>query len=453
MKKRIAAMAVLSMLLLCRSVPAEDTPVAFEETGIRIDLEDVLAASSNYVDVTEIGIVSRDPFVAYLTLDYYAIDKEILNELIDHFDSYSEEMQGDIRQLTTGIRKDLADVVVTDIQDQDALIRMIFGELPEGVSIQEFGEFEPYRYYVVSKPGFDEPEDYESFTEYDMSPDEVREAYEMLRGDTETVRAAFIGQLQTAELFAPVDPEAGLPGQILSFETTDIDGNVVTSEDLFKDNQITMVNIWGTWCHNCVGEMAELVEMHTRLREKGCGIVGVEWEREPIDTMTDEIRAFLEEQGINYPNVIIPEDNEIFDQVSGFPTTFFVDSEGRILTYPISGARVDQYEVTVDQLLSGEEVDLPTDAGSIRNDAGEYRVIVYDMDGNPVEGAVIQLCDDVTCAFQLTDAEGIAVFNVEEQKVYDIHVLMAPEGCAPDEGEYKTLDTFSDVNIFLKKAS
>lgn len=182
MKKRIAAMAVLSMLLLCRSVPAEDTPVAFEETGIRIDLEDVLAASSNYVDVTEIGIVSRDPFVAYLTLDYYAIDKEILNELIDHFYSYSEEMQGDIRQLTTGIRKDLADVVVTDIQDQDALIRMIFGELPEGVSIQEFGEFEPYRYYVVSKPGFDEPEDYESFTEYDMSPDEVREAYEMLRG-------------------------------------------------------------------------------------------------------------------------------------------------------------------------------------------------------------------------------------------------------------------------------
>ena len=44
-------------------------------------------------------------------------------------------------------------------------------------------------------------------------------------------------------------------------------------------------------------------------------------------------------------------------------------------------------------------------------------------------------------------------FSVEEQKVYDIHVLMAPEGYAPDDGVYNTLDTFSDVNIFLEKAA
>ena len=81
------------------------------------------------------------------------------------------------------------------------------------------------------------------------------------------------------------------------------------------------------------------------------------------------------------------------------------------------------------------------------------RYIVYDMDGNPVEGAVIQLCDEVTCAFQPTDASGIATFSVEEQKVYDIHVLMAPEGYAPDDSVYKTLDTYSDVNIFLEKAA
>lgn len=30
---------------------------------------------------------------------------------------------------------------------------------------------------------------------------------------------------------------------------------------------------------------------------------------------------------------------------------------------------------------------------------------------------------------------------------------MAPEGYAPDDGVYKTLDTYSDVNIFLEKAA
>jgi len=453
MRKLIVTLLALSLLLCGLSALAEGAPMVFEETGIRIDFEDVVEISSNYVDLVEPGIISRDPYVAYVCLDYYAMDKELLNELSDNYDTYDEEMQGNIRQLATGIRKDLANVVVTDVEDQDTLVQILYGELPEGVEFKEFGELESYRYYVVTKPGFEEPEDYESFAEYGLTPDEVREAYEALQADTEAVRAAFIDCLQTAELFAPIDTAAGLPGQILSFETTDLDGNAVSSADLFKDNQITMVNLWGTWCHNCVGEMAELAEIHTRLQEKGCGIVGVEWEREPIDTMTDSIKAFLEEKGTNYPNVIIPQNNAIFDQVTGFPTTFFVDSEGKILTIPISGAKVGEYERTVELLLNGEKVDAVTDAGAAKNDRGEYRVIVYDLDGNPVEGALIQLCDDVTCAFQPTDAEGIATFSVEEQKAYDIHVLMVPEDFAPDEGEYKTLDTYSDVNIFLKKAA
>ena len=128
-----------------------------------------------------------------------------------------------------------------------------------------------------------------------------------------------------------------------------------------------------------------------------------------------------------HPNVIIPEDNEILSRVSGFPTTFFVDSEGTILTYPISGAMVEAYEPTVDQLLAGEAVDTVAGAGAISNDSGEYRVILYDMDGNPVEGAVIQLCDETTCAFQPTDANGVAAFSVEEQKVYDIHAGIEPD--------------------------
>ena len=137
---------------------------------------------------------------------------------------------------------------------------------------------------------------------------------------------------------------------------------------------------------------------------------------------------------------------------SGTGSGFFVDSEGTILSLPISGAMVDAYEPTVDQLLAGEAVDTANNAGVIKNDSGEYHVIVYDMDGNPVEGAFIQLCDQTTCAFQPTDAEGVATFSVGEQKVYDVHVLAAPEDYAPDEAIYKTLDTFSDVNIFLEKA-
>ena len=453
MRKLIITLLTLSLMLCCLSAQAESTPMAFEDIGISLDFGNVQEVSSNYMDLWEMGVLSYEPFLGAMNLQYYALDREFITGMFTHFYDFDEEMQADLIQMQSDISTDLADVIVTDMLDADTLVNTMWGgELPEGLEIKEFGVAEPYHYFVITKQGFVEPEDKTPFEENGVTPEEVHETYEALGADMEAVRAAFIECLENAELYVPVDPDADLPGQVLSFETTDIDGNAVSSADLFKDNKITMVNVWGTWCHNCVGEMEELAEIHTRLQEKGCGVVGVEYEQKSIDTMTDEVRAFLEEKGVNYPNVILPEDNEILNGVSGFPTTFFVDSEGMILTYPISGAMVEAYEPTIDQLLAGEAVDTVAEAGAITNDNGEYHVIVYDMDGNPVEGAVIQLCDEVTCAFQPTDASGIATFSVEEQKAYDIHVLMAPEGYAPDDSVYKTLDTYSDVNIFLQKA-
>ena len=69
----------------------------------------------------------------------------------------------------------------------------------------------------------------------------------------------------------------------------------------------------------------------------------------------------------------------------------------------------------------------------------------------PVEGAMIQLCTADTCSLGKTDAEGVAVFQQPEGE-YEIHVLKAPEGYAADETVYKTLPTYSDVNITLKPA-
>ena len=39
-----------------------------------------------------------------------------------------------------------------------------------------------------------------------------------------------------------------------------------------------------------------------------------------------------------------------------------------------------------------------------------------------------------------------------EQKVYDIHVLQVPEGYREDTQSYKTLEAYSNVDIFLQKA-
>jgi hypothetical protein len=83
--------------------------------------------------------------------------------------------------------------------------------------------------------------------------------------------------------------------------------------------------------------------------------------------------------------------------------------------------------------------------------AAAYEVLVSDGAGKPVAGAVIQFCSDTECIMGTTDEKGIASFN-REAGSYTVHVLKVPEGYAADEGIYKTLETFSDVNVTLKKA-
>ena len=453
MKKLITAIIALSMLLTCLSGLAEGVPTAFNKTGIRIDMQKILDSTPNLLDYADAGIIHRDPFVAFMHLDYYALTNDAYSQLTKQFSGASKETLSLASHIVSTCCANIACVITTDAPDADTAIQFVFGELPEGAQILELGEADGYRSFAVLSPVQAPSVNYDDFAEIDVDPQTVRQDQDALLADIENVRATFVDCLKTAELYAPDDPYAGLIGQVISFETTDVDGNPVTSDALFRDNRITMVNLWGTWCVHCVNEMETLVALHTRLREKGCGIVGIEWEKAPIDTMADEIHAFMEEKGINYPSVIMPEDNPIFHGVTGYPTTYFVDSAGRILTYPIVGAMVDQYEPTVERLLAEGAAEATADAGAVKNDGGAYRVIVRDRDGNPVEGAVIQLCDDAVCAFQTTDAEGVATFNVEAQKVYDVHVLQAPEGYAADEGEYTTLDTFSDVNIVLEKAS
>ena len=452
MKKLITALIALSMLLCCLSGLAEDAPEVFENTGVSMAFRDILDASRNHMEWGESSIVNRDPFVAFVYLDYYAMPETAMAELYEQYKGGDEQTREAIRNIVDSACCSLAIILVTDDAAPDAALEILFGEPGEGDEVVELGAVGAYRYFAVLPPLQAAAVQYDDFAAYGIDPQTVRMDEEALLADMSRARDAFVEALGTAELTGPLDPDAGLVGQTLRFETTDVDGNPVTSEALFRDNRITMVNLWGTWCGHCVDEMEELARIHTRLREKGCGVVGVEWEKEPIDTIVEDIHAFMEEKGMNYPSVLMPEENEILNGVDGYPTTFFVDSEGTILTYPIVGALVDQYEPTVEKLLADGEADAETDAGAEESDGGAYRVIVSDPDGNPVEGAMIQFCDDVTCAFQPTDAQGMARFSVEAQKVYEVHVLVAPEGYAPDETVYSTQDTFSDVNIVLERA-
>ena len=56
--------------------------------------------------------------------------------------------------------------------------------------------------------------------------------------------------------------------------TKDINGKDFTSKD-FEKYDLTMVNVFATWCTACVKEIPDLVEVQNEMKSKGVNIVGV----------------------------------------------------------------------------------------------------------------------------------------------------------------------------------
>jgi len=70
-------------------------------------------------------------------------------------------------------------------------------------------------------------------------------------------------------------PESNFAGSFTNFETTLLTGETVT-QDVFADYDMTVVNVWATWCNPCISEMPELAQLDEALPENvniiTCGI-------------------------------------------------------------------------------------------------------------------------------------------------------------------------------------
>ena len=128
-----------------------------------------------------------------------------------------------------------------------------------------------------------------------------------------------------------------------NLQTVDIDGKEFSGKD-FSDYDLTMVNVFATWCSPCVQEIPDLAEIQKEMKGKGVNIIGV-----VTDTVdqTGENQEALEKAKLirerskaEYP-FLIPDKSNFNGRLSGiqaFPETFFVDKKGQIVGETYSGS-------------------------------------------------------------------------------------------------------------------
>lgn len=142
------------------------------------------------------------------------------------------------------------------------------------------------------------------------------------------------------------DPYVEKLGAKFEFTTTDLDGNTVSSADLFSQNKATLVNVWTTWCVPCIGEMEELQAIHTLMQKNGGGVVGM-----LMDDDLDAARALITAYGITYPVILAPDNMDDFMHIDVFPTSLFFARNGTMAEEPIAGVRVERYITVLNDLL------------------------------------------------------------------------------------------------------
>lgn len=142
------------------------------------------------------------------------------------------------------------------------------------------------------------------------------------------------------------------PTPMPPFTTTDLEGNTVT-EKIFAGKDVTVVNVWGTYCGPCISEMPELGEWAREMPDN-VQLIGIVCDVTEEGGETLELaKTILQEADAEFPCLAVSGDlSWLLYSVQGVPTTFFVDGEGRIVGRAILGAYVEQYQARVEELLN-----------------------------------------------------------------------------------------------------
>ena len=324
MKKIIALMLTLSLILTGLSLAVADDPdeipgtVEMPYAGLRF-VPPELYRNTIGQNFTE-GVFPINDTIYYAYWIYGAMTVDELNAL------YEDPANAPNRNLI-----DLFYVFSIGGGMSFDELNIALGEPLMAECAREIGKVGDYTFYIYMEgPNQDFANEIDPI---------YREEYLALAGAVDEIAVAFT-------CYQPLDRYAGLIGSKVEFTATDLDGNPVSSADLFAQNEITMVNIWATWCGPCIGELAELQEIHTRMQEKGCGIVGL-----LDDEDLDAARSLVAENGVAYPIILAPDNLDDVFPFDAYPSSFFVGRDGTILAAPVVGADVDAYESTLDSLL------------------------------------------------------------------------------------------------------
>lgn len=144
------------------------------------------------------------------------------------------------------------------------------------------------------------------------------------------------------------------------FTSVTLDGTEVT-RDILKGNKVTMVNVWGTYCPPCIGEMPDLQKISEDFEKDGVKVVGIVIDvydyyiNETDSEMVAKAKEIIGGTGVKYQNILTSQSliDSGLGSIYAVPTTYFFDENGNLLGDGYEGARsYEEWSTVINGFLS-----------------------------------------------------------------------------------------------------
>jgi len=116
------------------------------------------------------------------------------------------------------------------------------------------------------------------------------------------------------------------PSLAPDFAVPDLAGQAVRLSGL--RGKVVLLNLWTTWCPPCREEMPSMEKLYQRLRDRGFVLLAVSQD----EAGKQAVEPFVRDLGLTFPVLVDPE-HQVGDryQVWGYPESFIIDREGRVV--------------------------------------------------------------------------------------------------------------------------
>ena len=151
--------------------------------------------------------------------------------------------------------------------------------------------------------------------------------------------------------------EASDGGSLGEFSMEDVNGETYTQE-MFADHDLTMINVFITWCSPCIREIPDLEKLSKEMEDQGVQVVGIVLDvaGNADEETIEKAKLLAEKTGAAYP-FLIPDAGYLNGRLAGIsavPETFFADKEGNIVGETYSGSRsFEDWKGIVEKELEG----------------------------------------------------------------------------------------------------